>query len=92
MERGLWRSVPERFDRCTRRDIHGACYSKHALDRLGALPFVPLVAAISINVWREPFDLARALTPVFTAAPFLLAVAWDRWDAPFVARATHQES
>jgi hypothetical protein len=38
----------------------------------GALPFVALVAVLSINVWREPFDFTRVLAPVITAAPFLL--------------------
>lgn len=46
----------------------------------GALPFVALATTLSVHVWREPFDLSRALVPVFTAAPFLLVVA--RRDAP----------
>jgi hypothetical protein len=41
----------------------------------GALPFVILATMLSVHVWREPFDLSRALVPVFTAAPFLLVVA-----------------
>ena len=41
----------------------------------GALPFVILATVLSVHVWREPFDLSRALVPVFTAAPFLLVVA-----------------
>ena len=40
----------------------------------GALPFVFLTVILSVDVWREPFDLARALTPVFTAAAFLFFV------------------
>ena len=40
----------------------------------GALPFVALATILSVNVWREPFDLSRALAPVFTAIPFLIAV------------------
>ncbi len=40
----------------------------------GALPFVALATLLSIAVWREPFNIARALAPVFTAAPFLLLV------------------
>jgi hypothetical protein len=40
----------------------------------GALPFVALSVVLSVQVWRVPSDLARALVPVFTAAPFLLAV------------------
>jgi hypothetical protein len=41
----------------------------------GALPFVALATTLSVHVWREPFDLSRALVPVFTAAPFLLVLA-----------------
>jgi hypothetical protein len=41
----------------------------------GALPFVALAMVLSVNVWREPFDLARVLAPVFTAAPFILFVS-----------------
>jgi hypothetical protein len=40
----------------------------------GALPFVALATTLSVYVWREPFDLSRALVPVFTAAPFLLVL------------------
>jgi hypothetical protein len=40
----------------------------------GALPFVALATALSVYVWREPVDLARALAPVFTAYVFLLFV------------------
>ena len=40
----------------------------------GALPFVALATILSVNVWREPFDLSRALAPVFTAIPFLIVV------------------
>ena len=40
----------------------------------GALPFVALAAILSVNVWREPFDLTRALAPIFTAAPFLVTL------------------
>jgi hypothetical protein len=38
----------------------------------GALPFVILATMLSVHIWREPFDLSRALVPVFTAAPFVL--------------------
>jgi hypothetical protein len=41
----------------------------------GALPFVALVTILSASVWRDTFDLARALIPVFTAVPFLVAVS-----------------
>ncbi len=44
----------------------------------GALPFVALATTLSVHVWREPFDLSRALAPVFTAAPFLLVSARDQ--------------
>jgi hypothetical protein len=37
-----------------------------------ALPFVALVLILSEDVWRESFDLTRALTPVFTAIPFVI--------------------
>ncbi|MDQ5816010.1 MAG: hypothetical protein M3516_06940 [Actinomycetota bacterium] len=40
----------------------------------GAFPFVVLTILLSVHVWREPFDLSRALAPVLTAAPFLLLV------------------
>ena len=40
----------------------------------GALPFVALATILSVNVWREPFDLSRALAPVFTAVPFLIVI------------------
>jgi len=40
----------------------------------GALPFVALAMILSVNVWREPFDLSRALVPVFTAIPFLIVL------------------
>lgn len=38
----------------------------------GAVPFVGLATVLSADVWSHTFDLARALVPVFTAAPFLL--------------------
>jgi hypothetical protein len=37
-----------------------------------ALPFVVLSLFLSVFVWREPYDLARAVAPVFTAYPLLL--------------------
>jgi hypothetical protein len=40
----------------------------------GALPFVGLSLVLSPLVWRETFDLTRALTPVFTAIPFVVIV------------------
>lgn len=43
----------------------------------GALPFVALATMLSIYVWREPFDISRALAPVFTAVPFLLFTRED---------------
>jgi hypothetical protein len=43
----------------------------------GALPFVALATVLTAYVWREPFDISRALVPVFTAAPFLLFVPAD---------------
>jgi hypothetical protein len=44
----------------------------------GALPFVGLVVFLSANVLREPFDLSRAVLPVFTAFPFLIMVPSGR--------------
>jgi hypothetical protein len=38
----------------------------------GALPFVALAVVFSEDVWRETFDLTRALTPIFTAIPFVV--------------------
>jgi hypothetical protein len=38
----------------------------------GALPFVGLAVILSVFVWREPYDIARALAPIMTAYPFLL--------------------
>ena len=49
----------------------------------GALPFVALSVILSVQVWRVPSDLARALVPVFTAAPFLVVVR-GRGSAPRV--------
>ena len=46
----------------------------------GALPFIALAIVLSVEVLRDPFNLSRALAPVFTAAPFLLVLA--RRDAP----------
>jgi hypothetical protein len=40
----------------------------------GALPFVALATVLSVSVWRQPFDISRAIAPIFTAAPFLLLV------------------
>jgi hypothetical protein len=36
----------------------------------GALPFAALAIVLSVNVWREPFNSARAIAPIFTALPF----------------------
>jgi hypothetical protein len=44
----------------------------------GALPFVALTVVLSVEVWREPFDLSRAFAPVLTALPFLELVSRDR--------------
>jgi hypothetical protein len=45
----------------------------------GALPFVLIAPILSANVWWETRDFARALAPVFTAVPFLVALP-DRLD------------
>lgn len=54
----------------------------------GALPFVFLAMTLSVHVWTEPFDLSRALVPVFTAAPFLLLVH-ERESAPLGTAGPH---
>ena len=41
----------------------------------GALPTVALALILSVYVWREPYDIARAIAPVLTAYPFLLFLA-----------------
>jgi len=51
----------------------------------GALPFVGLATILSVYTWRYPLDIARAMAPVFTAAPFLLAIPErDERDEPDV--------
>lgn len=37
-----------------------------------ALPFVGLSLLLHTAVWREPYDIARALAPIFTAYPLVL--------------------
>jgi hypothetical protein len=37
-----------------------------------SMPFLVLATFSTVLVWREPFDLARAVAPVFTAYPLLL--------------------
>jgi hypothetical protein len=41
---------------------------------VGAAPFALLALFLSVNVWREPYDLARAIAPVLTAYPFLVLI------------------
>jgi hypothetical protein len=55
----------------------------------GALPFVGLATILSAAVWRETFDLTRALTPVFTAVPF--AVVVPRSGEPVSTRDTRSQ-
>jgi hypothetical protein len=38
----------------------------------GALPFAGLLVILSASVLRQPFDLSRAVAPIFTAFPFLV--------------------
>ena len=38
----------------------------------GALPTIALATILSVRVWREPYDIARAIAPVLIAYPFLL--------------------
>jgi hypothetical protein len=40
----------------------------------GALPFAALAIILSVNVWREPFNSARAIAPIFTALPFAILI------------------
>jgi hypothetical protein len=40
----------------------------------GALPFVALAVVLSVHVWLEPFNSARAIAPVFTALPFAILI------------------
>jgi periplasmic divalent cation tolerance protein len=44
----------------------------------GALPFAALAVFLSAEVWRETFDLARAVAPIFTAAPFAVLSMAER--------------
>jgi hypothetical protein len=44
----------------------------------GALPTVALTLILSVYVWREPYDIARAIAPVLTAYPFLLFLGHSR--------------
>jgi hypothetical protein len=37
------------------------------------IPFVLVSAILSVYIWRQPFDITRAVTPVLTAYPLLLA-------------------
>ena len=37
-----------------------------------SMPFLVLATFSAVVVWREPYDLARAVAPVFTAYPLLL--------------------
>ena len=48
----------------------------------GALPFVPLAIVLSANVLDEPSNLSRALSPIFTALPFLILVPGWSASAP----------
>jgi hypothetical protein len=57
----------------------------------GALPFVALATVLSVNVWREPFDLSRALVPILTAAPFTLLVR-QRPDNQIIGRVNGKET
>jgi len=43
----------------------------------GALPFAALAIFLSVNVWREPFNSARAIAPIFSALPFSILVPRD---------------
>jgi hypothetical protein len=58
----------------------------------GALPFIALATTLSVYVWREPFDLSRALVPVFTAAPFLLVLARRETPPPQRGNSTTEQA
>jgi hypothetical protein len=54
----------------------------------GALPFAALAIVLSVNVWREPFNSARAIAPIFTALPFSILLPRDPATAsPLLERA-----
>lgn len=54
----------------------------------GALPFAVLAIVLSVNVWREPFNSARAIAPIFTALPVSILLRRDPVAAsPIVERA-----
>ena len=82
---GLWQAFPFWIDRVDYLLLNGTlllvmvAFTLRAVrGRLplawGALPFVALASILSVHVWREPFDLARALAPVFTATAFVFFV------------------
>lgn len=54
----------------------------------GAFPFIGLAILLSVEVWREPSDLSRALAPVLTAAPFLVAVSRPHGDIERLRKGT----
>ena len=54
----------------------------------GALPFAALVVILSASVLREPFDLSRAVTPIFTAFPFLVVLRTAKGTRPLSDRAS----
>ncbi|MGQ0849710.1 MAG: hypothetical protein ACT4OP_11430 [Actinomycetota bacterium] len=47
----------------------------------GALPFALLATMLTVYVWLEPYDIARAIAPIFTAYPFVLFVAEPKLSA-----------
>ena len=55
----------------------------------GALPFVAVATVLSAAVWRQTFDLTRALTPVFTAIPFIVLTS-ERGEARTSPRAREE--
>jgi hypothetical protein len=46
-----------------------------------AMPFVLVAVLLSVYVWRQPYDITRAVTPVLTAYPLLLAAGTRSADA-----------
>jgi hypothetical protein len=50
----------------------------HQLLAWAAVPTLLIASFLSISVWRHPYDIARVLTPVFLAFPFLAFMPGSR--------------
>ncbi len=58
----------------------------------GSAGFVVLAAVLTVFVWREPFDITRAVIPVFTALAVSAAPRWVDPELNEVASPTDQAS